>query len=70
LTGWTANGEEVELDSTGGEIKSIQDHAVVTFPVHKPHPVRRIRFTHVGNSQRGAPTLILSCLEIFGDIIH
>jgi hypothetical protein len=71
LQGWTPDGEEIDLDAyTGDQQQSIQDHSVVTFPICRPRAVRRIRLTQIGKNKRGGLVLIISCLEIFGDIIH
>jgi hypothetical protein len=69
LEGWTDTGEKVELDERR-EKDVIEDHLVVIFPITTRHFVRRIRLTQIGQSKRKWHSLVISCLEFYGDIIH
>jgi hypothetical protein len=75
IEGWTDSGELLEVDtSIDSDADVLQDNLVVTFPVRNQkfvdHPqfLRRIRFTQLGLNNRNGKTLIISSLELFGEI--
>jgi hypothetical protein len=69
LEGWTDWGDTIELD-TRNRNSFLQDHFVVTFPIVRSAYIRRIRLTQIGLNKQKWDNLIVSCFEIFGDIIQ
>jgi hypothetical protein len=69
LEGWTDSGDPIEIDVRNNN-DCLQDHVVVTFPVVRSAYIRRIRFTETGPNKCNGHCIILSCFEIFGDIIQ
>jgi hypothetical protein len=68
---WNEAGEQIVLDDCTDTVRDlIQDHLVVIFPVHKPQFVRHIRLTQIGKNKCNGNCLIISCFEIFGEIIQ
>jgi hypothetical protein len=77
LEGCNDSGEWVELDASINEDSDVlQDYLVVTFPVRNKdflgHPqwLRRVKFTEIGCNKCNGPCLILSTLEIFGELMQ
>jgi hypothetical protein len=70
LEGW--NDEQYyELDDwTDAGRDLMTDGVVVTFPIRTPQLVNRVRFTQIGPSNLNDNFVIISWLELFGDIIE
>jgi hypothetical protein len=71
VEGWTETGEQIELDDCTNSARDlIEDHLVLIFPIHKPQFVRRIRLTQIDKNKCNGDCLIISCFEIFGEIVQ